>query len=253
MYSDPASRPVKREFDAVYDKHIIGGAFLEKTEYYHFMRERYWKTLCFIQRDGLLEHRRIVEFGGGQMAILLNKMYGINATVADISNDFRGPIDHAGIPFVVGNLLEKPSISHDMLKFDLVILLEVIEHIYMPPHVVFENIRSILSPLGSLFLTTPNLFRLRNTIRMIRGHEPFDRFMIPIPGVGPGHQMEYSADHMSWQIERAGLKVRSVYLDQLGHVGHSMKARLARRLLAPLLIIPMWREELVITADNNFR
>jgi 2-polyprenyl-3-methyl-5-hydroxy-6-metoxy-1,4-benzoquinol methylase len=130
-------------------------------------------------------------------------------------------------------------------------LLEVIEHIPLPAYIVFERIKPLLTPAGHLFLTTPNLFRVRNVIRMISGNEFVDHFMFPQPGQGLGHQLEYSADHMRWQLRRAGMEVVMLEHNSMGRTGHSWKARLARNLLAPLDLRPIWRNGLVASARKN--
>jgi SAM-dependent methyltransferase len=138
-------------------------------------------------------------------------------------------------------------------KFDLIILLEVIEHIPLPPHVVIERIKTLLNSGGILFITTPNLFRIRNLIRMFMGIEFLDRFTLPEPGQGLGHQHEYSADHLSWQIQRAGLDVVLLKHDQFGRKGHSLKSKLGRTILAPLLLRPKWRDGIAIAARKPLK
>jgi hypothetical protein len=135
--------------------------------------------------------------------------------------------------------------------FDVVFLLEVIEHIPLPGYIVMDRIKPLLKPSGIVFLTTRNLFRVRNLIRMFLGIEFLDRFMIPEPGQGLGHQLEYSADHLRWQLERAGMEIVMLEHDSLGRSGHSFKARLARRLLAPLELRPIWRDGLVAVARKR--
>ena len=83
---------------------------------------------------------------------------------------------------------------------------------------------------------------------MILGREFLDRFMLPEPGSGLGHQLEYSADHIRWHLERSGMGIISLHHDELGRVGHSRGARLARRLLSPLTMRPKWRDGLVVSA-----
>jgi hypothetical protein len=59
--------------------------------------------------------------------------------------------------------------------------------------------------------------------------------------------VEYSLEHMRWQIKQADLEVQHISYDQLGVSGHSAKARLARKLLSPLTR-GRWQEELVAMA-----
>jgi SAM-dependent methyltransferase len=239
--------PTRAEFDRVYNEHVMGGAFAEIAVYYETARERYWRSLQLLCEIGLSGEERVVEFGGGQMAILLSKMFGMDCTVADISEEFRAPVDRVGLPFVVGNIANEPPIANGS-RYDLVILLEVIEHIPEPPYVTLKKLGANLSPAGRIFLTTPNLFRLRNIARMIMGRDFLDEFQIAAPGQGLGHQMEYSREHFSWQVRKAGFEVQAIRRDQLGAVGHSLKARIARTLLSPLLLRDTWKEELVVMA-----
>ncbi|MBB5987277.1 class I SAM-dependent methyltransferase [Sphingobium lignivorans] len=240
--------PTRAEFDRAYNDHVIGSNFLEVPEYYEIDRERYWRSLQLLCDMGLDSDMKMIEFGGGQMALLLSKMFGMDCTVADINESYRKVIDAAGLSFVIGNLTWEPPVPDADKRYDLVVMLEVIEHIPEPPYVTFRRLSSLLNPGGRVFLTTPNLFRLRNITRMVLGKDYLDRFQLPLPHVGLGHQMEYSMDHMSWQLRHAGYAVEDIRHDQLGTSGHSTKARLARRLLAPLYMRPTWREKLVAMA-----
>jgi SAM-dependent methyltransferase len=239
--------PTRAAFDRVFDDHILVGAFAEIADYYETARERYWRSLQLLCEIGLSGRERVVEFGGGQLAILLNKMFGMDCTVADIRDEYRAPIDRVGLPFVIGNIGNEPAVAGGA-RYDLVILLEVIEHIPEPPYVTMEKLKAILNPGGRIYMTTPNLFRLRNIARMVLGRDFLDWFAYAEPGQGLGHQMEYSLEHFSWQMRRAGFGVQSIRHDQLGAVGHSTKARIARALLKPLLLRDVWKEELVAMA-----
>lgn len=238
---------LRRRFDGIYDSHIIGGGFFESDEYYKQDRERYWRSLQFLCRLDVPVPTTMLEIGGGQIALLCKYLFGDHGTVADISNKYAAPLKKNNIELVTLNVM---SPADDIFKrrFDLIIMLEVIEHVPVPAYVVFENLKPLLKPKGILFLSTPNLFRLRNLIRMIRGVEFLDRFMIPQAGQGLGHQLEYSADHLRWQFERAGMEVLMLEHDSMGRTGHSKGARFARRLLAPLEMRPIWRNGLVAAA-----
>ena len=241
---------LRARFDDIYDTFIVGGGFFESDDYYKCEKERYWHSLIFLCRLLLPGPARILEIGGGQLALMCNKLFNDNCVVADISQDFAGPLNKVGIDVVTFNLLDDRPMAVSG-QFDFVLLLEVIEHLPLPPHVAIERIKPLLKPSGFLFLTTPNLFRLRNLIRMILGIEFLDRFTLPVPGRGLGHQLEYSADHLKWQLERAGMDVVMLTHSSLGRTGHSASARAARKLLAPLDWRAKWRSGLVAAAKKH--
>lgn len=248
--STPIGRPLahlRARFDETYDSCIVGGGFFESDQYYRNEKERYWRSLEYLCRFVPTAPARTLEIGGGQLALLCKKLFGDDCTVADISENYLAPILKAGIPFFTFNLMD--NVTAPVGKpFNVVILLEVIEHIPLPGYVVAERIKALLEPGGLFFLTTPNLFRIRNVIRMVCGIEFLDPFMLPVPGQNLGHQLEYSARHLNWQLRRAGMEVVMIKHDSLGRTGHSAKARVARTLLAPLELRRTWRDGLVALA-----
>ncbi len=238
---------LRAQFDEIYDKYIVGAGFFEIDEYYRREKARYWRSLELLCELDIPTPAKILEIGGGQLALLCKKLFNDDCMVADVSNKFAEPLLKEGIRFSVFSLMES-ELNKIADQFDVIILLEVIEHIPLPAYVVVEHIKPLLKPKGVLFMTTPNLFRIRNLIRMIMGVDFLDRFRLPQSGQPMGHQLEYSASHLRWQLERAGMDVVMLKYDQLGRTGHSLKARLGRKLLAPFYLRPTWREGLVVCA-----
>jgi SAM-dependent methyltransferase len=247
-------RPIKEmrsRFDEIYDTCIVGVGFAESDEYYKLDKERYWRSLVLLCQLDIPNPARLLEIGGGQIALLFKKLFNDDCVVADLSERYISPIRKEGLRFFQYNLLNPRSCGHQE-EFDIVVLLEVVEHIPVPAHVVFDRIKRFMRPNGILFLTTPNLFRIRNLVRMFFGVEFLDHFDIPDSDRGMGHQLEYSAAHLRWQLERAGMQIIMLKHDELGRVGHSFKARLGRALSAPLQLRPSWRDGLVAAARKNF-
>lgn len=249
MSGSRRSKLTRSAFDAAYDRLVRPGGFHELNSYYDTSRERYFRTLGYLADLDLPDPAKVLDVGGGQFAILASALFGDDATVGDIGDDYRAPADEAGVKFTVCNLLEDDPPSFKG-AFDLVILAEVVEHLPVPPYLVLSKVRGWLKPGGMLLLTTPNLFRPRNVVRMMLGRDPFDTFMLPRDGVSLGHQTEYSARHLGWHVREAGFTLERMEHDQLGATGFSWKARLARRLLAPLGWRKAWREELVAVGRN---
>ncbi len=239
---------LRPQFDEIYDTCIVGGGFFEADQYYRFEKERYWRSLELFCALNVTAPASILEIGGGQFALLRKKLFGDNCMVADLTQKFIEPLQKSGIDLFTYNLMD-PKTSKFGVNFDVVVLLEVIEHIPLPAHVVIENIKPLLKPTGILFMTTRNLFRLRNLIRMFLGIEFLDHFTLPAsPEHGLGHQLEYSAEHLRWQLERARMEILMLKEDSLGRTGHTVKARFARKLLAPLELRSKWRDGLVAAA-----
>ena len=75
-------------------------------------------------------------------------------------------------------------------KHHLIIMAEVIEHLYISPVLVFKCISTLLKNGGYLFLQTPNACSLGKRIKMLIGKNPYE--MIRNSGTNPGHFREYT-------------------------------------------------------------
>lgn len=237
----------RRAFDAAYDDVVLGNDMFEGRAYYERYRERYWNTLRHLLQLDLPRPARILEVGSGQVALLLHRLYGDQCTVADVGAEHAHCVERHGLQHFVCDLYhdEVPDCGPQ----DLVVLCEVLEHVPRPPHEVFAKLRKALRPGGQLFLTTPNLFRLRNGLRLLLGRPVFCNFVTPARGQALGHFLEYSADQLRFQLQHAGFDLPQVAEVQLCNEGTELMARVMRPLLAPLMLLrPRWRENLVASA-----
>ena len=237
------------QFDRAYAEVVLGNEFFERPGYYQSERPRYRRTIDYIASLPLPLPARVLEVGGGQIALLMSRLFAAKCTVADISGDYASAVTKFGIEFVECDLV------HDYLpgdqQFDLVVLCEVMEHFAIPPHIVLAKIRRRIRPGGFLFLTTPNVYRLRNVLRLAVGMPVFSHFFYPDKGLSLGHPLEYSAEHVAFQVQKAGFEVEFLERAQLSNAGASLKAHIARLLCSPLLkMVPRWRDNLVCAARN---
>lgn len=237
------------EFDRAYNEVVIGNRFFEEPSYYRRARSRYRRTVEYLASLQLPRATQALEIGGGQIALLMSRLFDDRCTVADVSSDFADAVTRFDVEFVECDVL------HDELpgknRYDLVVLCGVVEHLPIPPHIVLPKLRKCIRPAGWLLVTTPNLYRLRNVIWPAAGLPVFCNFFYPERGNSLGHPIEYSAEHLAWQVTRAGYEVYLLDQVQLSNVGFSLKAKSARTLLSPFLtLIPRWRDNLVCAAMN---
>lgn len=251
---DPATvrtRVFNRDaFDEAYREIVLKGTFFEDDAYYWGNWSRYRRTFELLSALPLPSPARLLEVGGGQMALLSRRLYGDQCFVGDVNEAFKSTLLEHGIEFLKCDLLR------DDLPFeaelDVVVLLEVVEHIPIPLHQVLEKVRRWIKPGGYLFCTTPNLYRLRNVVRLALGLRVFDFFFIPDESKSIGHPFEYFDAHLRFHVERAGFEVQSIELRQLHGFGSgaTLISRLGRLMATPLLANPNWRDSLVAVSKK---
>ena len=238
----------KKDFEQAYQATILNNNFFEKDSYYIQQKPRYFNTLKLICECAIPKHAKILEFGGGQLAILMKELFDDESTVGDVNETYKQGLLDNGIEFKCCDLLHDDITERDV--YDLVIMCEVIEHMPIPPHIVLEKIKAAIKPGGLIFITTPNLYRFRNLVRLALGLHVFDTFLIPERGKFIGHPFEYSAKHLTWQIEKAGFKLLKIEFKQLANAGATVWTQLGRIIASPLLLRPIWRDQLVAIAQK---
>ncbi len=234
-----------KAFDRVYDEAVVAGRFNEAADYYPRYRSRYRAVLRKYAEVAGPPPGRVLDIGGGQHALLAKLLWGDRATLADIAGAHWDYVRQHGVDVVEWNLCTDAQPFAG--EFDAIFFSEVIEHLPIPGHMVLERLRIALRPGGVLICTTPNLYRLRNVAYLALGRQIYDYFRMPTDR-GLGHVLEYSQDHLKWQIERAGFERVRVEICQLPHKVKALPFRVLSWFGTPLLLLPRFRDYLVATA-----
>ena len=229
-------------FARAFDDLVFVNRWQEEQEYYVRYRSRYE---ALIRRFAARMPDRpvdVLDIGGGQLAFLAEALWGDRGAVADIDDTGFAELRSRGIETFEWNLaLEDAPFDR---SFDAIFISEVIAYLPVPGHIVLRRLRMLLRTGGVLFCSTPNLYRLRNVVYLLRGRSPFGNFDVP-EARSPGMVLEYTAEHLAWQFERAGFVDYTVDLEHFAHVPNARLDRVLSVLGAPLRRIPRYRDNLL--------
>jgi SAM-dependent methyltransferase len=106
------------------------------------------------------------------------------------------------------NDLQFPDRRPQVGPVDLVVMAEVIEHLYTAPAVVLSAVRDWLAPAGRVLVQTPNAARLEARLRLLRGRHPYE--MIRPERENPGHFRELTVGELRAVAAEAGFTVESL-------------------------------------------
>jgi len=236
-----------KAFDATYARWLSDGSFPFGTaEYYTRYRSRYKALLKRFSQLAPAEPVDVLDVGGGQLALLASKMWNDRCSVSELPGEPQLEyLRTFGIRPVVWNLCkqEQPCVA----AFDFIFFSEVIEHLPIPGYLPLQLLRKALRPGGILICSTPNMYRLRNVVQMALGRQIFDHWQEAGNG-SLGHVIEYSRDHLQWQLERAGFQHCTVEYRQMHHAPTAAVYRMMSRVGYPLFLVPRFRDNLLAVA-----
>ncbi len=96
---------------------------------------------------------------------------------------------------------------------DLILLLEVIEHLHTSPRHVLRYLYRCLNPGGFLIVSTPNAAFLRNRLQLLAGSNPFEP--IREDAMNPGHFREYTRRELAGHCRECGFDVLEARVENL--------------------------------------
>jgi SAM-dependent methyltransferase len=232
-------------FRRAYDRLIVGGRWNEEPDYYPRYRSRYQMLLERYAREMGPAPIDVLEVGGGQHALLAKELWNDRAAVADLGGPQLDTLRANGVETMTWDLCSEaqPAVA----RFDAIFFCEVIEHLPIPGHVALGRLRRALRPGGRIVISTPNLYRLRNVVYLAAGIPIFDYFRMPEER-GLGHVLEYSSDHLRWQMEKAGFRDCAIELRQAAHAPTRLVPRVLSWIGYPLFLVPRFRDNLVAVA-----
>lgn len=232
-------------FEAAFDNYISNGLFSEERAYYPRYIARYRDVLMLYADHAPSAPQRVLDVGGGQLSLMCKALWGDEAECADIAGPHFEYLNAEGVRAFEWNLSN--TAAPEESRYDTIFFSEVIEHLPVPGYLPLERLKSAMKRNGMLICTTPNLYRPRNVVFLALGRQVFDYFRYPESG-GLGHVVEYSADHLAWQLTRAGFDNIEIKFHQVQHAPNKPFHRALYWLGQPLFLVPRLRDNLFAVA-----
>lgn len=233
-------------------------------KYYH---DSYFRNRRLINRVSSWGCRKkILDIGiaYGFYAIHLKKQLGYDVTGAELPDNIDKycllprKYDIPVIPFDIS----RPDTTIADESYDIVIFSEILEHLRMSPLKVLLELKRLLKPGGRLILTTPNIARFDNIIRLMLGRNIVEPFPLRDENLrhitdAMMHIREYTMAELATLLDQAGFTmIRRQYLlaQELASwrfcTGITKKLPRLLRLALASIMVP-WRSILLITGQKT--
>ena len=199
----------------------------ERSNYLNFSLDRFLKTLELFPED-INDRSRVLELGASPyfMSLLIKKYYNCKLEFANFfgastiskkrdvlsSKKYNRKYD---IDFKHFNV-EKDEFPYKEKSFDMVIFCEIIEHLTVDPVHTLVQINRLLKEGGYVIITTPNVLRYENVVKLIMGRNIHDHYS----GYGAygRHNREYTPRELRLLVESVGFRAVKLYTKVTGSI-----------------------------------
>lgn len=150
---------------------------------------------------------RILDVGRTMLTEMIESLY--DRPVDSIGFEPDASLGHGAhhFQFNLNDAQNPAKWRKDLPGYDVVLMAEVIEHLYTAPSLVLGFLQSLLRPGGVLLVQTPNALALGRRLSMVFGRHPFE--LIRENPTNPGHFREYTAAEIQRYGRQLGLTVLS--------------------------------------------
>jgi len=147
---------------------------------------------------------RILDIGRSDLTSLLHE--NLNVPVDTLGFDAEGPTATGfHYQFDLNQSQSADRWRRNLPRYDVVVMAEVIEHLYTAPSLVLAFLKTLLQPSGVLIIQTPNALSLTRRIKPLLGIHPYEK--IREDNTNPGHFREYTGPELRTYAEKCGYDV----------------------------------------------
>jgi len=178
-------------------------------EYLRFHANRY---AFLLSKVDALERARVLDIGPSFQTSLMRDVYpeSVIDTLGFDDNRFPRRDRDRHFEFDLNDSVDPDKWPRVDAPYDLVVMAEVLEHVYTAARPVLNCVASLMRPGGILILQTPNAVNLGRRISTAKGQNPFG--MIREQKNNPGHFCEFTVDDLRRAAESAHFTVTEATL-----------------------------------------
>jgi hypothetical protein len=187
--------------------------------YWYYHKKRYlWfiEALAdLIDNNALQKDLRILDIAPLYQTLLMSKLLSEATvdTMGYVNGPFHPQTNSKHIQYDLNDCYYKDrylSLTEDE-KYDIVVMLEVIEHLPTSLPQVFDFLRSLVKENGILIIQTPNAVSLSKRFIIARGENPYERIRENMRE-DPSHYREYTRNELSHFGYQAGFDVLDTFM-----------------------------------------
>jgi 2-polyprenyl-3-methyl-5-hydroxy-6-metoxy-1,4-benzoquinol methylase len=172
--------------------------------YFNYHLPRFNFLLDLIAEFGASAESDILDIGASRLTEMIRERFGAKVDTLGFGTD--QPVgDAMHYAFDLNHAQSRETWREDLPQYDVVVMAEVIEHLYTAPQLVLAFLKTLVKPNGILIVQTPNAASLPKRIKMLLGRNPYE--MIRENTMNPGHFREYTMKELKALGERAGFRV----------------------------------------------
>lgn len=182
----------------------------DELDYFEFHKHRYFYIFDLL-KEKYSPGSKLLEIGSFCGHILLgSKLIGYEPYGCDLRESCEKTQGRFA-KFNIRNLpcdLSAGALPYEDNSFGVVLLSETLEHFNFHPGRVFKEIARVLKSDGLVIITTPNLLRLNNKVKILIGRSI--NWDISLPADSMSHYREYSAKEIVYLMAANNIKAQEI-------------------------------------------
>lgn len=147
----------------------------------------------------------VVEIGVGPISAITKQLKNVRVIGVDLGDDQLPLCDKFNIDLRMCDIQTEP-LPLENGSVDMVLFLQVIEHLCMYPNVILDQIYKKLKTGGYLVVSTVNFLRISNRIRTLLGLTPLKNCFEPSED-GRNHIREYVLSELLYYLKKSGFNI----------------------------------------------